>query len=209
MHSVIGRLRPLRACLAPRALVVLLAIAPGATIAAQDSASAPPRRDSLEARVRLRTAQIVRTQLGLTDDQMRRLGATNRKFESQRRVLFDRERDVRTGLRDEIGSRDSTRGPQVATLLDRMLSLQREQLDLFESEQKELATFLSPIQRARYFGMQEQIRRRMMELSDRAMRGPPGGGQPGGGLGPGARPGARPGMRPGARPGGVRRPPGR
>ncbi len=178
------------------------ALAPG-VLSAQEAVSAtqpPVARDSLESRVRLRMAQIVKTQLGLSDRQVRQLLLATRRFEGPRAALFAREREVRNALRDEIESRDTTRQQQVATLLDQMLQLQRERLDLIEAEQKELATFLTPVQRARYFGMEEQIRRRVMELRDQqrpggmAPDGPPGGRRP---LGPGNRP-------PG---GGARRPP--
>lgn len=182
------------------ACVVSLAAAVASPLAAQQTVSgnAPPMsRDSIDTRVRLRIAQIVKTQLGLTDRQVRQLMLTNRRFEAQRVALFEEEREVRTALRDEIESRDTTRQAQVSELLDRMLKLQRDRLVLLEAEQKELATFLTPVQRARYFGLEEQIRRRVMDLRD---QGPPDG-----------RPdGARRPMGPGGgRPpsGGGRRPP--
>ena len=123
-------------------------------------------RDSLEARVRQRMGQVLKSQLGLTDEQLRRLQATNRQFEGQRRALFMQERDVRAGIRSEVEAGDTTRNAQISRLLDRMLQIQRQRMDLMEAEQRELATFLTPVQRARYFGMEEQIRRRMTEMRD-------------------------------------------
>ncbi|MEX2181007.1 MAG: hypothetical protein WD771_03140 [Gemmatimonadaceae bacterium] len=151
------------------------------------------RRDSLEVRVRDRMGQMLTTQLGLSDDQVRRLQATNRQFEGQRRALFAEERNARMRLREELQRGDSTRQAEVATLLDGMMQVQRKRLDLIEAEQKELATFLTPVQRARLFGMEEQIRQRMMEMRDRRAPGMQ------------AAPGRRPpvGRQP---PGGVRRP---
>jgi len=182
------------AMLAGLACVAALAAPHASPLAAQQAVSgnAPPMaRDSIEARVRLRMAQIVKTQLGLTDRQVRQLMLANRRFEAQRLALFQEEREVRNALRDEIESRDTTRQAQVGELLDRMLQLQRDRLALLESEQKELATFLTPVQRAKYFGMEEQIRRRIMEMRDRSPDGGPGGpGGPGGvrrPLGPGGR----------------------
>jgi periplasmic protein CpxP/Spy len=180
-------------------LVAAVFAAPLASpLAAQQAVSgnAPPMaRDSLESRVRLRMAQIVKTQLGLTDRQVRQLMLTNRRFEAQRVALFQEEREVRNALRDEIESRDTTRQAQVGELLDRMLQLQRDRLALLESEQKELSTFLTPVQRAKYFGLEEQIRRRMMEMRDRSPEGGPGG------------PGGPGGVRRPLGPGGGRRPP--
>ncbi len=174
-------------------LLLVAAAAIAHPLGAQEPAGpgAPGDRDSLEARVRTRMGQIVKRELGLSDDQMRRLQATNRRFEGQRRALFEQEREVRGGLRDEMMSRDTTRNPQVAVLLDRMLVLQRRRLDLMESEQKELATFLSPIQRARYFGMEEQVRRRVMEMREERTPGGMPGRRPDGGSPP-QRPARRP-----------------
>ena len=152
---------------------------------AQDAREGDARRDSLEARVRARMALMLRTQVGLDDEQIRRLQATNRRFEGQRRELFNQERRVRAELRSALAS-DSARDARIAPLLDRTIQLQRQRLDLLEAEQKELATFLTPTQRARLYGMEEQMRRRMQEMRDArpsegngGRRGPPGAARPG------------------------------
>lgn len=157
-----------------RAFALALLASLGTTmVRAQEPPPPPPpsaERDSLESQVRQRMARMLRTQLGLTDEQMRRLAATNRRFERQRIALLGRERQVRTALRSAIESGDTTQGAQVSVLLDQMLTLQRDRLDLLEQEQKELATFLTPFQRARYYGMEEQVRRRLMEMREQQMR---------------------------------------
>ncbi len=181
-------MRPLRSIL-PALASLVMGMVPAAAQLPPQSAG----RDSLEAEVRSRMANVLRVQLGLTDDQMRRLAIANRRFERRRIELVGQEREVRMQLRSEIETADSTRSAQVTALLDRMLALQRERLELVEAEQKELATFLTPLQRARYFGMEEQIRRRVMEMREQQLRR-------GGGDGP-RRPGAPPSR-------GARRPPG-
>lgn len=184
--------------------LVALACVFGSTAVAASAQEPPPppaaERDSLEARVRQRMAEVVRRQLGLNNDQMRKLGETNRRFEVQRRELLTRERDVRMDLRDEMESGDTTRQVQVARLLDQMLVVQRQRTDQLEAEQKELATFLTPIQRAKYFAMEEQIRRRVMEMREQGMRAPPGGTRRPGGMTPGTRPGTGAAPRGGVRP---------
>lgn len=135
----------------------------------------PSERDSLEARVRSRMVQVLRTQLGLNDEQMEKLAATNRRFEADRRRLTMEERRTRFQLRQEMSRRDSVDQARIGTLLDATLRLQRERLTLLESEQRELATFLTPRQRAQLFGLEEQLRRRMEEMGSRDRRrdGPP------------------------------------
>jgi hypothetical protein len=140
--------------------LALLAVAVPA-VAAQDPAPAA-ERDSLEARVRARMGQMLKTQLGLSDEQVRRLQATNQRFAGPRRQLIGEERQVRGDLRRALERGGDT--TVVGGLLDRVLDLERRRLALAEEEQRELATFLSPVQRARLFGMEEQLRRRMMEM---------------------------------------------
>lgn len=142
---------------------------------AQQRPDAPPRtaaqRDSLELRVRQRMDMMLRTQLGLSDEQLGRLQAMSRRFEPQRRALFQQERETRASLRQLVAAGDTTAADQITALLDRIVQLQRQRVALLESEQRELASFMTPMQRARYFGLEEQIRRRMEEMRDQA---PPG-----------------------------------
>jgi Spy/CpxP family protein refolding chaperone len=162
--------------------------------------AAQPRPDSvmqnraaLEGQVRDRLGQMARRQLGLNDAQADKLRQTNEKFADRRRTLMEQERDIRMSLRDEMISGDSTRQKQVGDLLDRMVKSQRQRIELMESEQKELATFLTPMQRARYFGLEEQLRRRVEQM--RAEGGEGGRMGPGGPGGPGGL-GGRGRMRP-------------
>lgn len=154
----------------------------------------PDQRDTLERRVRERMTQMLRVQLGMTDEQVRRFQATNRRFESQRVALFNQEREVRGELRLLIEAGDTSQSARIGRLLDRTMQLERQRLDVQESEQAELATFLTPLQRARLYGIQEQLRRRMEGLRE--------GQAAGGRMVP-------PPMRPGGGPGGpgMRRPP--
>jgi protein CpxP len=189
-----------------RALCLALAlVAPAGVVSAQapqPQRQAQPQpvsaeRDSLERRVRVRMSQLLRTQLGLSDDQMRKLQAANGRFEVRRRELFQQERNVRGELREAMRTGDTTDNAAISSLLDRMIAVQRQRVELMESEQRELATFLTPLQRAKYFGMEEQIRRRVMEMRDgdrqgqsqRRMLTPPGGAPRGDGKRP--PPGAR------------------
>jgi Spy/CpxP family protein refolding chaperone len=155
-------------------LVLALALSFGsAPLAAQEpTPGTRAQRDSLEARVRSRMGLMLKNQLGMTDEQVRRFQATNRRFEGQRRTLFEQERRVRFELRAALAAGDTASPVRVSALLDRTIALQRQRLDLLEEEQKELASFLTPVQRARLFGLEEQLRRRMGELRE---QGPPDG----------------------------------
>jgi hypothetical protein len=59
----------------------------------------------------------------------------------------------------------------VSALLDDAMRLQKQRIALVEAEQKDLARFLTPVQRAGYLSLQAQVRRRAQELSrDNATR---------------------------------------
>jgi len=126
-------------------------------------------RAQLEGRVRREFARVVRNRVGLSDEQMQKLGPLTQRLEEQRRSLQMDERDARVALQGIILGDTPTDSAKVDQLLDNLLDVQRKRLQLAESEQKELATFMTPIQRAKYLAMQEQVRRRLEQL-----RPPPG-----------------------------------
>jgi len=131
----------------------------------------PPRRDRavLEQRFRERFEQLLRERVSLSDAQITQLREVNARLDSRRRELFTEERTVRRAVREALkGGDDQANQDRVAELTARALRVQRSRLDLIETEQRELATFLSPIQRARYLGLQEQLWRRADDMRRRA-----------------------------------------
>ncbi|HEX4685021.1 MAG TPA: Spy/CpxP family protein refolding chaperone [Gemmatimonadaceae bacterium] len=107
----------------------------------------------------------MKRQLGLTDDQAQRLQQTDDKFQRQRQEVTRDEREARQGLRmlldDSTASPD---GPRVEGYLNRLVQAQRKRADLLDAEQKDLAGFLTPVQRARFLALKEQLNRRISEL---------------------------------------------
>ena len=148
-----------------RSLLAVLAIAvfPIAGMAQGKADDVNPRRQVLEERLRQRTGEIVQRRLQLSDEQMRRLQTTNRQFEGQRSSLMMKERQVRRELRAQMMLEKADQN-QVSQLLDQTIQLERQRLDLLQSEQRELAKFLTPVQRAKLFGLQNEMRRRAQEL---------------------------------------------
>lgn len=138
------------------------------SLGAQDT-TATRDRDALKKRFQERFGAVIKERLQLTDSQVVRLGETNRRFEEQRRMLLQQERDVRMALRDELLGQDQRLANQqrISELLDRAIRVQRQRVDLLESEQRELARFLNATQRAKLLGMQEQMRRNALEMRGR------------------------------------------
>jgi ribosomal protein S18 len=79
-------------------------------------------------------------------------------------------------LAQEVDSADQGK---VNGFITEQFRIERERIDLTEAEQRELGRFLTASQRARYMGIQEQIRRELDQLRGRgrAGMGPPDSGQ--------------------------------
>lgn len=139
-------------------------------------------RAQLEQQVQRRLAQMMQRRLGASDAQMTKVRDINVKYADKRRMLLDQERDIRIALREEVIGGDSSHQAHVADLLDRMLKAQRQRIDVLEQEQHDLAGVLTPMQRATYIGLEEQLRQRLEGLRGQGRGGP--GGPPGDPNGP-------------------------
>jgi Spy/CpxP family protein refolding chaperone len=173
-------------------LVLSLVLAPG--LLAQD----PARPDTVEAerlraQIEERFAQRVQEELRLTPDQAAKLRASQEKFGAQRRTLMRQQLERRRALDDQMQPGVAANADSVKRLMDAHQNARAQMLKLEQDEDREMATYLTPVQRARYQQMREGLMRRVMEM--RAQRrgermGPRMGAQ--GGRRPGAAPGARP-----------------
>ena len=141
--------------------------------AAQDEAA--PRREQLEQRLRTGVARVVKQRIGLNDEQMSRLAQSNARFDARRREMVREERARRVELRRQILAGDAADQKRIAESLDQILTLQRRRIDLQIEEQHDLATFMSPMQRARYLALQEQLRRRVEGIRSNRPAGQRGG----------------------------------
>ena len=164
------------------ALAVTLAVTAGSPIRVH-AQGGPPRvkdrgatprmnaqqREALEKRFTERIDALVKERLRLTDEQQVRLREVASRTEESRRVLRREESVLRTALRNEMTAGEKANEAKVGELLNQMPGLERRKLDLMEAEQRELAKFLTATQRARYFGLQDELRRGMQDLQRRRM----------------------------------------
>lgn len=160
-------------------LTLLVAgVASEGVIAQPVTAAAKPNRAALEQQLREQTARVAQQKLALTDAQLGRLEQTNARYAPQFNTLAVQERETRRQLRLEMTSGKQANQQHVSDLLDTSLRLQKQRIALVETEQKELAVFLTPVQRARYVALQSQVRKRAQELSRQNAGQRPGLGQP-------------------------------
>ena len=148
----------------------LVVIALMVLAAAGGAAAQPPARQraQLEQQFRERTAQLIRKRLGLSERQMEQLEVVNRRYAPQMNQLAMQERETRRQLRQEMVADTAADQRRVSELLDATIRIQKQRIALIEAEQKDLATFLTPVQRARYIALQMQFRKRADELSRRS-----------------------------------------
>src|SRR4051812_37292410 len=138
--------------------------------AAQRGGGAGPRgggppRAQMEQQLRRRLWEIAKQRVGFTGAQMTQLERTSRTYDERRRALAAEERTQRVTLREQLLLRDaSVDQDRVAKALDRLHQLQRDRIDLLIAEQRDFAAFMTPVQRARYAALQEQLRRRVDSL---------------------------------------------
>jgi hypothetical protein len=145
-----------------RFVFLLLALVFTAPVRAQDVPD-NSQRPAVQALQR-RMLEIVQRTLGANDDQMRRLVDVNRKYQSERRELNQKDRQARQTIRAEV-LRDSLADQNlVARELDALVDVQRQRVELFTREQRDLAQFLSPVQRAKYATLQEGLRKKVEQL---------------------------------------------
>jgi hypothetical protein len=124
-----------------------------------------PPRAQMEQQLRRRLWDIAKQRVGFTDAQMTQLERTSQAFDGRRRSLALEERAQRVTLRQQLLLPDAkVDQDRVAKALDRLHQLQRDRIDLQIAEQKEFAAFMTPVQRARYAALQEQLRRRVDSL---------------------------------------------
>jgi hypothetical protein len=121
-------------------------------------------RPALEQQFRERVAQLTQNRVGLTDAQMAQLDQSNARFAPQLAQVAAQERETRRLLRVEMTSQGQPNQQHVSDLLDASLRLQKQRIAVIEEEQKDLARFMTPVQRARYIALQQQFRRRAQEL---------------------------------------------
>jgi hypothetical protein len=154
-----------------RALLGALFIAGAATSRAQ---AQEPAGDSSRERVSERVmgarpsvdrlAEAVQRRLGLNDEQARRLRDATGRYATQRHQLMRQERTLRRDLREELARGTAAQQERVGRMLDDLLGLQRSRADLVAAEQRDLARFLTPVQRAEFLALQERAFRAAQQM---------------------------------------------
>ena len=128
------------------------------------------RRDPANmAAARQAIEKLIRERVQPTDDQMAKLRQIDQQYVPRRIQLDREEQQVRRELRQAMLDTANVDQMKIGQLLDRMVAFPGRKAALMEDEQKSLAQVLSPLQRAKFNAIQEQLRRRI----EQGRGGPP------------------------------------
>jgi hypothetical protein len=159
-------------------LSVAVLLAPG--LAAQDAPPARPdtaEAERLRAQIEERFAQHVQQELRLTPDQATKLRASQERFGTQRRALMRQQMERRMALHDQMQPGVAANGDSVKKLMDGFQAGRADMLKIDQDEDREMAGYLTPVQRARYQEMRARLHQRVNEMRQqrRGRMGPQGG----------------------------------
>jgi Spy/CpxP family protein refolding chaperone len=149
-----------------------LVLVPLYPAAAQRAANDTVKADSLRHRIEERFAARVQQELGLTKDQAAKLRSTSEQYGGRRREMHARQRQLGEALRAQLQPGVAANQDSVAKLTNAMADLRVASAQSTRDEMKDLAKYLTPVQRARFFVMRERLRDRVKDAHEhRGMRG--------------------------------------
>jgi len=134
--------------------------------------TAAAEQQMLVRRIRQAFGGVVRRQLNLDDAKFQQFTKVDRQFQQQRTQLLRDERQTRLALRAAMQDSTNVDQAKIAQYLTDLTQGQRKRADLVEAEQKELSSFLTPLQRAKLQGLRENLERRVARMLQQP---PPGG----------------------------------
>ncbi|HEX9703876.1 MAG TPA: hypothetical protein VGA20_01335 [Gemmatimonadales bacterium] len=138
------------------------------------------RAAELRAEVERRFATHVRRELGLSDDQAVKLGATQERFRGRRLPIQRRQRNLRLALDDQMRPGVAADADSVRKLMDAVQTGRAELLKIDQDEDREMAAYLTPVQRARFQMLRQRFVQRVQDVRrerrglDGPRRRPPG-----------------------------------
>jgi len=145
--------------------VLALGVVP-ALAGQQDTAAAPDsaERERLQQQIEDRFARVVQQQLRLSDDQVTRLRDTEERFRTRRREIMRRQLALRFALNGQMCPGCGADADSVRKLMDGIETNRGELFRLQQEQDREMAGYLDPVQRAQYQMLRERLIRRLTEV---------------------------------------------
>jgi protein CpxP len=143
-------------------MAALLAAVP--PLNAQGNGDESPQAARMRQQIEQRFAQQIQANLGLTDDQAVKLRATFNSYAPKRRAMEQEERAIKRGLQGQLRPGIAANADSVAKLVDRLLEVKVAYAQSFVDENREMAKYLTPVQRAQFQVMRERLMARIEEI---------------------------------------------
>ena len=125
-----------------------------------DSAEARQLRDRIEQRF----SERVQQDLNLTSDQASKLRTTQELYSGRRRTLQQQQQERRRAIDDQMQPGVAANQDSLRKLLDAQRTGRAELSKIEQDEDREMAGYLTPVQRARYQQMRGRLMQRVVEM---------------------------------------------
>lgn len=136
-------------------------------------AAAAAQRAELQGQIERNFITRADEELGLTDAQSTKLVEVERRIADRRRTIERNTRQLNEVLANELRPGIAANERVVTTTLDSLGVLRVGYAKVFQDEQRELSSFLTPVQRAQFYRMRERMIGRAAEVrEDRRGRQP-------------------------------------
>ena len=157
-------------------LVAFLAVGVAPVVRAQNDSAASPQAEQMRRQIEFRFGQQVQATLGLTDQQAAQLRATFQTYSQQRRAMERNERALKQALQGQLLPGVAANSDSVARMTDQLLALKVTYAQTFVDENRDMARYLSAVQRAEFQVMRERLLARIEDIrrqrQQRMMQGP-------------------------------------
>jgi hypothetical protein len=125
-----------------------------------------PRSQQLRAQIEQRFGQRVQTELGLTDQQMDRVRTAERNSRDRHQALNDREQDLRRAVGQQLKPGVAANADSLSRLLEAIAANHVSRAQEEQQEMRDLAQFLTPVQRARLLIMRQALMQRVQAIRE-------------------------------------------
>ena len=153
-------------------LAVGLAVLPAA-LHAQAGADSAAQVQRLQQEIHTRWHQHIVTQLQLNSDQAGKLQATEEKFDGLRRPIQLRQVEIAGELNRQMQPGVPADNDAVARLLAEREDNRAKLQDLDRQQDREMAGYLTPVQRVRYQRQREWLKGQIQQMRERRQEGRP------------------------------------
>jgi len=159
-----------------KCILLSLAVLLAPSLAAQQRDSMRAQRDTVEAgRLRAQIestfTQRIQQDLNLSPDQATKLRASQERFGARRRDVMQQQLARRQALENQMQPGIAANSDSVRRLMDGIQTGRADMLKIEQDQDREMAGYLTPVQRARYQQMRERFIQRVGELRTQRREG--------------------------------------